>query len=416
MKSGRDSKQAKDPPVIAINRVIQKFLPKVSAAVKYVLNDFIWTPRPLIEIFSPEIYVAHYLNYLTIDDIRISGRTLVVISEVDLPLTVMLDAALVSFGSILPIVVVAAWWPIYWSIPETVLPYLARVPPDKRQKAQLTLAYEPGVCSLSILDPQSLVDVSLQPCGAPLAGLHTLPWSPPPCQQQRQWPYSTSSPMAAIPQEPSVAPNTRSDAPVWRGLLHLTQSSILRISRKILWATRGSSSFPCSPHQVVSIFLGFYMDFLRANRLLTWRTSARGMERRRRAEVRAAQRQEEEEASYLCYQSGAVFTGNVMSGAYDLYIRARPSLLSPTRPKARMAGGRRLPDLSSRRHILHHRRSDTLCLGPGLASSSVMPSFLQPRSPGQALLVWKQRPQAALVHLRHLVVLRHWLPPREGVG
>ena len=233
LKSERVLKQAKDPPVIAINRVIQKFLPKVSAAVKYVLNDYIWTPRPLIEIFSPEIYVAHYLNYLTIGDIRISGRTLVVISEVDLPLTVMLDAALVSFGSILPIVVVAAWWPLYWSIPETILPYLARVPPDKRQKAQLTLAYEPGVCSLSILDPQSLVDVSLQPCGAPLAGLHTLPWSPPPCQQQRQRPYSTSSPMAAIPQEPSVAPNTRSDAPVWRGLLHLTQSSILRISRKI---------------------------------------------------------------------------------------------------------------------------------------------------------------------------------------
>ena len=183
-----------------------------------------------------------------------------------------------------------------------------------------------------------------------------------------------------------------------------------------LWATRGSSSFPCSPHQVVSIFLGFYMDFIRSNRLLTWRTSARGMERRRRAEVRAAQRQEEEEASYLCYQSGAVFTGNVMSGAYDLYIRARPSLLSPTRPKARMAGGRRLPDLSSRRHILHHRRSDTLCLGPGLASSSVMPSFPHPRSPGQALLVWQQRPQAAIVHLGHLVALRYWLPPREGVG
>ena len=141
------------------------------------------------------------------------------------------------------------------------------------------------------------------------------------------------------------------------------------------------------------------------------------MERRRRAEVRAAQRQEEEEASYLCYQSGAVFTGNVMSGAYDLYIQARPSLLSPPRPKARMAGGRRLPDLrSSRRHTLHHRRSDTLCLGPGLASSSVMPSFPHPRSPGQALLVWQQRPQAAIVHLGHLVALRYWLPPREGVG
>ena len=53
--------------------------------------------------------MAHYLNYMTIGDIRISGRTLVVISQVDLPLTVMLDAALVSFGSILPIVVVAAW-------------------------------------------------------------------------------------------------------------------------------------------------------------------------------------------------------------------------------------------------------------------------------------------------------------------
>ena len=378
-------------------------------------------PRPIIVILSLESYLAHYLNFLAIDELRTSDRTIVAISAVDRSRTAMLEEALVSCGSILIGAVVAAWWPLYLSVPETVPIYLARVPPDKWLVAQRIVAYEPGVHSWSIMGPQSPVEVSLQPGGASMAGPHTLPWPSPPCQQQRQSPCST--PMAAIPQEPSVAPNTRSDAPVWRGLLPLTQSSTLRISRKIrcrkgstLWATRGSSSFPCSPHQVVSIFLGFYMDFLRSNRLLTWRTSARGMERRRRATERAAQRQAEEEASYLCYHSGAVFTGNVMSGAYDLYIRARPSLLSPTRPKARMAGGRRLPDLRSRRHTLHHRRSDTLCLGPGLASSSVMPSFPQPRSPGQALLVWKQRPQAANAHLGHPVVLRYWLPPREGVG
>ena len=156
---------------------------------------------------------------------------------------------------------------------------------------------------------QSPVEVSLHPCGAPMAGLHTLPWPSPPCHEQLQSPCSTNSPMAAIPQEPSVAPNARSDAPAWRGLLPLTQSSTFRISRKIRCRVGSplddpwSASFPCPPHQVISIFQGFYMDFLRANRLLTWRTSARGTEQRRRAKKRAAKRQAEKEALYLCYQS-----------------------------------------------------------------------------------------------------------------
>ena len=152
-------------------------------------------------------------------------------SVVDLSRTAMLEEALVSCGSTLISAVVAAWWPLYLSVPETVPKYLARVPPDKWLVAQLIVAYEPGVHSWSIMGPQSPVEVSLQPCGAPMAGPHTLPWPSPPCQQQRQSPCST--PMAAIPQEPSVAPNTRSDASVWRGLLPLTQSSTLRISRKI---------------------------------------------------------------------------------------------------------------------------------------------------------------------------------------
>ena len=97
-------KQAKDPHVVAINRVVHSFLLKVLAAVE---NDHLWIPRPLIEIFSLEFYVAHYLNYLTNDEFWISGRILVVIREADLLLTVMLDEALVSFGSIL-IGVVAA--------------------------------------------------------------------------------------------------------------------------------------------------------------------------------------------------------------------------------------------------------------------------------------------------------------------
>ena len=250
--SGPGIKQAKDPTVVTFSRVIQNLLLKV-LAFGHDLNDHLWTPNPIIVILTLESYLAHYLNFLAIDELRTSDRTIVATSVVDLSRTAMLEEASVSCGTILISAVVAAWWPLYLSTPETVPKYLARVPPDKWLVAQLIVAYEPGVHSGSIMGSQSPVEVSLQPGGAPMAGPHTLPWPSPPCQQQRQSPCST--PMAAIPQEPRVAPNTRSDAPVWRGLLPLTQSSTLRICCKIrcrrgvtLWATRGSSSFPCSPH------------------------------------------------------------------------------------------------------------------------------------------------------------------------
>ena len=101
LMSGLDIKQAKDPPVFAINRVVQNLLLKVLAAFEYDLNGHLWISKPPIEILSLEFDVAQYLTFLAIDEFRFSDRTLVAISAVDLSLTIRLDDALVSFGSIL---------------------------------------------------------------------------------------------------------------------------------------------------------------------------------------------------------------------------------------------------------------------------------------------------------------------------
>ena len=94
--SGPGIKQAKDPPVVTISRVIQNLLLKVLAAFENDLNDHLWTPRPIIVILSLESYLALYFNFLEIDDLRTSDRTIVAISVVDPSRTTMLEEALVS--------------------------------------------------------------------------------------------------------------------------------------------------------------------------------------------------------------------------------------------------------------------------------------------------------------------------------
>ena len=219
--------------------------------------------------------------------------------------------------------------------------------------------------------------------------------------------------------------HARSNNSAWRGRFPLAQSSVHHISRKIrcgsdhiLWTTRGDLTFPCSPHEIVSIFLGYYADFLLDNQLWTRRASSRALKLRHRAQERRAQRQADTEALCLRYQGGEDFVGSVLSTEYHLYLTHRPPLLPPPRPKARSIGGRRRSD---RPRVKWRAPS---CLRSDLARPCPSPVGCKAGALSLSSLKWSwddfvvcgQSLQVALVRLGHLVVLHHWLHPREGVG
>ena len=219
--------------------------------------------------------------------------------------------------------------------------------------------------------------------------------------------------------------HVRSVNPTWRGLFPLAQSSAYHISRKIrcgsdhlFWATRGELSFPCSPLEVVSTFLGFYVDFLLDNQLWTRRTSHRVLELRRMARELRNQRQADTEALCLRYQGGEDFTGSVLSTEYHLYLTHRPPLLLPSRPKARRIGGRRRSDPPRGKwRAPTCLRSDSVrpCPGPVGCRAREL-SLLSTKCPWYDFSACGQSPQVTRVRLGRLVVLHHWLHPRAGVG